>query len=109
MANWVLRKSPRDFPSEDQHRVPVAEKTVLTSDGFGVDFFHPGNAIRAAGRQKSRDQAEQGGAGLVEIGDERVDAAKSPRRVDKYSSLRETGRLGRFRVAREKIFHRAHR
>ena len=95
-------------PSQHQHGVAVAEKPVFARDGLGVDLPDPGDAVGRAGGEKRGDEAEQGGAGLVKVGDERVDPAELARRVNEQLGLGDVRAIQRRRVAAEIVFHRAH-
>jgi len=57
-------------PSENQHRVAVAEEAVFVRDGFGVDLLEPGEAFRRPRREERGDEAEERGPWEVEIGEQ---------------------------------------
>jgi len=79
--------------SDDQHRVAIAEETVFASDGLGVDFSNPLDAVGRTGREKSGNETEQGGAWLVKVGDQRVDSAKRSWRIDKDACFTHVGMI----------------
>ena len=70
--------------------------------------MEPGDAIGAARGEKCGDEAEQGRARLVEVGDQRVDAAELRGRMDEQRGFVEDGRGTGCIVLAEKIFDGAH-
>lgn len=76
--------------------------------------MEPFNAIAGARGKEGGDQAEEGGFGQVEIGDEMIDARKGGGRVDKDIGFRlkgtigEAGGAGVLLEALEGVFHGTH-
>lgn len=80
--------------SENEHGVTVAVKAVIFFNGLLVELVQPFNAFAGARGEEGGDQAEEGGFGQVEIGDEMIDARKGRGRVDKDVGLRLKGTIG---------------
>lgn len=60
--------------SDDQYGVSVAEEAVVFRNSLLVNFFDPGDAFGATRGEEGGYQAEEGGSGLVEIGNHSVHA-----------------------------------
>ena len=93
---------------EDKHGIAVAEKAVVVGEGFGVDVLEPSNALGGVRGEEGGEQAEEGGAGLVEVGDQGIDAAEGAWGVDVKTGLGDMRRGARGVVGGEKILDGAH-
>ena len=93
---------------EDQHGVAITKETILASDRLGINFFKPGDALGRIGIKKSRNQAEQGGAGLMKVGDECINAVEIPWRINEDARFFQTVMLEWRGVLAEKILDRAY-
>lgn len=75
-----------------EHRIPVTEEAIALANGFGVGGEHEFAAGGVAGRGEGADEHEQGGAGQVEIGEERVHNLKSAGRINKNAGAAAAGK-----------------
>src|SRR5450631_1145842 len=84
---WTKTQPNKAF-SQDEHGVAVAEEAVPAGHGVAVDLQEPVDPVGGPRGEEGGDEAEEGRAGLVEIGDQHVGPAEGRRRVE------EEGRLG---------------
>ncbi len=78
-------------------------------DGFGVDFLEPLDTLSRTGGEKRGEQTQQGGAGLVEIGNQRIHAAKGRGWINIDIGFAKVIDVARGVIRAEKVLNGAHR
>jgi hypothetical protein len=82
---------PVKKPSNDEHRISVAEEAVVFADGFGVGGKDEFAAGGLTGSGKGADEHEQCGAGQVEVGEKPIHDLEGIRRINKNAGAATAG------------------